>query len=67
MASKHPPSSLCSNCNHLGKFHLQPSQFPHKAVNWNPNSNSATTRHHNFGNGVIITDEKEAKERVLKG
>ena len=64
MASQHPPSSLCSNCNYLGTFHLQLSQSPHKEVKWNSNS---ATRYHNFGNGDIITDEKEAKEKVLKG
>ena len=64
MASQQPPSSLCSNCNYLGTFHLQLSQSSHKEVKWNSNS---APRCHNFGNGVIISDEKEAKEIVLKG
>ncbi len=63
MASRQPPSSLCQNCNYLGTLHLQPSQSPHQEVKWNSNS---TTRCHNFGNGIIITDENEAKERVLE-
>ena len=64
MTSQHLPSILCSNCSYLGTFHLQLSQSPHKEVKWNLNSEA--TRHHNFGNGVIIKDENEAKERVLE-
>ena len=64
MASQQSPSSLCSNCNYLGTFHLQLSQSPHKEVKWN--SNNSAPRCHNFGNGIRITDENEAKEKVLE-
>ena len=61
--SQQPLSSPCSNCNYLGTLNLQPSQSPHQEVKWNLNS---ATRCHNFGNGIIITDENEAKEKVLE-